>query len=76
MELPSLRANPRGGWLLALVIVLAVGTGLVALIDGLNPAVFDERLDLVINTAATLASGAIAALAWGRWLATGQWIPL
>lgn len=76
MSLPPLRANPRDGWLLVLVIVLALGTALVVLLDDFDTAIYDTRLDLVINTSAALASGAIAALAWGRWRATGQWIPL
>ena len=35
-------------------------------------AVVNERLDLIINTGATLAAGAIAALAWARYRVTGE----
>ena len=39
---------------------------------GVRVAVVNERLDLIINTVATIGAGAIAALAWARYRVTAE----
>lgn len=55
-----------------LALALAVGTLLVVILPQLSLVLVDQRLDLVINTAATLAAISVAALAWTRYREGGQ----
>jgi signal transduction histidine kinase len=56
--------------------LLVVGLTIFTLIAFLTPyvrvAFLNERLDLIINTVATLGAGAIAALAWARYRITAE----
>ncbi|MDP9244794.1 MAG: hypothetical protein M3O77_06900, partial [Chloroflexota bacterium] len=65
MRLPELGRLDR--WTIALAFALAVGTLLVVILPQLSLVLVDQRLDLVINTAATLAAISVSALAWGRY---------
>lgn len=55
-----------------LLLGLTVFTALVFLAPDVRIAVVNERLDLIINTGATLGAGAIAALAWARYRVTAE----
>lgn len=49
-----------------LALTLSLGTAVVATIPTIGPALVNDRLDMTIVTAATLVSGAVAALDWQR----------
>lgn len=55
-----------------LLLGLTAFTALVFFAPDVRIAVVNERLDLIINTGATLGAGAIAALAWARYRVTGE----
>jgi signal transduction histidine kinase len=55
-----------------LVIGLTAFTVIAFTTPYVRVAVLNERLDLIINTGATLAAGAIAALAWARYRVTAE----
>lgn len=55
-----------------LVIGLTAFTVIAFATPYVRVAVLNERLDLIINTGATLGAGAIAALAWARYRVTGE----
>jgi signal transduction histidine kinase len=55
-----------------LLVGLTAITGLVFTSSTVGIAIVDERLDLIINTGATLAALAIAALAWARFKVTRE----
>lgn len=55
-----------------LLIGLSAITALVFTSPAIGIAIVDERLDLIINTGATLAALAIAAIAWVRYRVTGE----
>jgi signal transduction histidine kinase len=55
-----------------LLFGLTAFTALVFLAPDVRIAVVNERLDLIINTGATLGALAIAALAWARYRVTGE----
>jgi signal transduction histidine kinase len=56
--------------------LLVIGLTAFTLVAFLTPyvrvAIVNERLDLILNTGATLAAGAIAALAWARYRVTAE----
>jgi signal transduction histidine kinase len=56
--------------------LLVIGLTAFTLIAFLTPhvriAVLNERLDLIINTSATIGAGAVAALGWARYRVTGE----
>ena len=70
MSLPGLGRLER--WTIALAFALAIGTLLVVILPQLSLVLVDSRLDLVINTAATLAAVSVSALAWTRYRETQQ----
>ncbi len=70
MKLPGL--GRLDGWTIALAFALAVGTLLVVILPQLSLVLVDQRLDLVINTAATLAALSVSALSWARYREAGQ----
>jgi len=70
MKLPGL--GRLGGWTIALAFALAVGTLLVVILPQFSLVLVDQRLDLVINTAATLAALSVSALSWARYREAGQ----
>jgi signal transduction histidine kinase len=55
-----------------LLVGLTAITALVFTSSAIGIAIVDERLDLIINTGATLAALAIAALAWARFKVTRE----
>lgn len=55
-----------------LLIGLTAFTAAVYFVPDASIAVINERLDLIINTGATLGAGAVAALAWARYRVTGE----
>jgi signal transduction histidine kinase len=55
-----------------LIVGLVVFTALAFFTPYIGIALVNERLDLIINTCATLGAGAIAALAWARYRVTGE----
>jgi signal transduction histidine kinase len=65
VSLPGLGRLDR--WTIALAFALAVGTLLVVILPQLSLVLVDPRLDLVINTAATLAAVSVSTLAWARY---------
>jgi signal transduction histidine kinase len=65
VSLPGLRRLDR--WTIPLAFALAIGTLIVVILPQLSLVLVDQRLDLVINTAATLAALAVSALAWARY---------
>jgi signal transduction histidine kinase len=52
--------------LVALILVLALGTATIVVAPTVVAGVVDERLDVALATAALLVSFAVAALAWAR----------
>jgi signal transduction histidine kinase len=66
------RAGRIDAALLALAVVLALGTGILIAVPALVPAVLSDRLDLAITTSALLVAGAVAALEWARGRVTGD----
>ena len=55
-----------------LVLGLTLFTVLAFFTPDVQVAVINERLDLIINTTATVGAGAIAALAWARYRVTAE----
>jgi len=55
-----------------LLIGLTAFTAIAFLTPNISVAVINERLDLIINTGATLGAAAIAALAWARYRVTAE----
>ena len=55
-----------------LLIGLTAFTAVAFLTQNISVAIINERLDLIINTGATLGAGAIAALAWARYRVTAE----
>lgn len=67
--------SPSGAVRLALIVLLptlALATLLFLVDPAIAPAIVDERLDLTINTLATLVAMAVALLAWGRFREVGE----
>jgi signal transduction histidine kinase len=58
--------GPVDLWLVALTLLLTLFTALVVAAPAVAPAVFNDRLDLAIHTAAALVAFAVAALNWSR----------
>ena len=52
--------------LVVLIVVLAMFTAVVVAVPTAVPAIRNDRLDIAINTAATLVAFAVAALNWAR----------
>jgi signal transduction histidine kinase len=55
-----------------LIVGLVIFTALAFFTPYIGIAFVNERLDLIINTGATLGAGAIAALAWARYRVTAE----
>ena len=64
----------RGLWIILglLFIGLTAITATVFLSPAIGVAIVNERLDLIINTGATLGALAIASIAWARYRVTGE----
>lgn len=59
--------NPFELVIVLLVPALVVFTTVVLVEPAIVPAIIDDRLDMAINTAATLVALAVAVLGWGRY---------
>lgn len=62
--------------MLALIGVLTAMTAVIIVVPAASPAIFGDRLDVAIATAATLVSGSVAALEWTRGRVGGDGAPL